>query len=242
MPLLSSLTGVTVLFGSSETGLLCVEVVLAVNLQDDQDCLEELLLFESEIKTENFRAIACSVNPDTLDPLIAVGGDDRKIYIVHATAGTQLLYLGGHGGEVMDLKFSPSHPHLLASCGFDNQILLWDISIPPTRQQKRSRSTRSQEATGLPPPGQLVAIFSGAGGHSAPVLSLDWHSSLPLMLSGASDGAVKIWKVDEYLLKTYEQRREQKDKKPTERDAPLVQFPWWSTRNVHTIRIRRGWV
>lgn len=38
--------------------------------------------------------------------------------------------LQGHGGEITDLKFSPTNPFLLASSSIDKTISLWDCIKP----------------------------------------------------------------------------------------------------------------
>ena len=93
---------------------------------------------------------------------------------LNAQSKSQLLaptvQLTGHGGEVYCVKFS-NDGNMLATAGFDKQILLWDIYNECTN----------------------VSILKG---HTNAVLELHWSTDNARIYTGSADKTVAIWDVE----------------------------------------------
>ncbi|MCC6230006.1 MAG: protein kinase [Phycisphaerales bacterium] len=58
------------------------------------------------------------------------GNWDRAIWVWDVASGKMLRRLEGHRGLITGLEFRPREPDILASCGADGRIMLWDLSLP----------------------------------------------------------------------------------------------------------------
>ncbi len=61
---------------------------------------------------------------------VVAGNWSRYIDVWDVGTGRLERSLTGHRGLVTDLAFHPREPDLLASCGADGQVMLWDVSDP----------------------------------------------------------------------------------------------------------------
>lgn len=95
------------------------------------------------------------------------GGD---VFVCHRESGHVVVALPRHEGGVETVAFSPSQmrPVLVASAGADGVIRIWDIEVNAERCK-----------------------FS----HDGIIAKLVWHPSLPVLVSGSSDGTVALWDV-----------------------------------------------
>jgi len=59
---------------------------------------------------------------------IVTGGWGKDIAVIDPVAGVVLNLLDGHAGTVWDAAFHPTEPDLLASCGDDGYVRLWDLA------------------------------------------------------------------------------------------------------------------
>ena len=78
----------------------------------------------------------------------------------------------GHRNDIYDLKFNPQDKNILLSASKDFSIRIWNV--------KNSLQ---------------IAILGGPKGHSADVLSVDWHLSGDYIVSSGIDNCIKIWKM-----------------------------------------------
>lgn len=108
--------------------------------------------------------------------LLACGGLSSVIRIINLNERNELRQLIGHRNEIYDLKFHPNEPDLLLSASKDFSIRLWNILT-----------------------GTQICIFGGPEGHSADVLSIDWHLSADYFVSTGIDEYIKIWKIEEVI-------------------------------------------
>ena len=104
---------------------------------------------------------------------LAAGGLGSIIRILDVTNLQEHIKLIGHRNEIYDLKFHPFETDLLLSASKDFSIRLWNIVS-----------------------GIQICIFGGPEGHSAEVLSVDFHLSGDYFASSGIDGFVKIWDFD----------------------------------------------
>lgn len=112
-------------------------------------------------------------------PIVAVGGQSNIIHIINILEVKEMHTLIGHKNEIYDLKFHPHEHLLLLSASKDSSIRLWNAF------------TKDQ-----------LCIFGGPLGHSAEVLSIDWHCSGDYFASSGIDNSVKIWKINTPKIKT----------------------------------------
>ena len=75
----------------------------------------------------------------------------------------------GHTASVEDVQWSPTEPTVLASCGADHAVRIWDIR-EPTRP--------------------MISVAA----HECDVNVISWNRLVSyLMVSGADDGSFKVW-------------------------------------------------
>ncbi|CCE62994.1 hypothetical protein TPHA_0D03590 [Tetrapisispora phaffii CBS 4417] len=71
------------------------------------------------------------LEPSPTDPnLIATFGLDKKAILIldMRNPGVPVLVLSGHSPSVNQIKWHPSKPYVLLSCGDDCQVLYWDLN------------------------------------------------------------------------------------------------------------------
>lgn len=101
---------------------------------------------------ENFFVCAWTIDPDRLEPLLAVGGLKGIIRTISPFKSQFKNALIGHGASINDLKFHPSKNFILLSASKDHTLRLWNIATTV-----------------------CIAIFGGAEGHTDQVLSaVNW--------------------------------------------------------------------
>ena len=107
---------------------------------------------------------------------LATGGCDSNIYIY--IPGDNFTYwergpqpLCGHKGSVEDIQFSPTEDFVLASCGVDQTIKIWDL-----REKSTNPPTYSWKA------------------HENDINALSWNNICTYLLaSGSDDYSFKVW-------------------------------------------------
>ena len=126
---------------------------------------------------ENFYCCAWGVRvgPDgaTATSVLAVAGALFQIKLLDLCAGQVACVLRGHGGAVNELQFHPRERALLVSAAADESVRLWHVGV-----------------------GQCLATFAGHSGHRDAVVSLDVRLDGRVLVTGAIDGAIKLWALD----------------------------------------------
>ncbi|KAI6248616.1 Meiotic recombination protein rec14 [Erysiphe necator] len=102
--------------------------------------------------------------------LTASGHENGTVYVFNNETGRMIYSLPGLVRPVRTVAFSP-HGTRLAAAGDAGIIALYDVKH-----------------------GEQVANFTG---HSAWIFSLDWSYTGEYLLSGSSDGKVKVWSIDQ---------------------------------------------
>ncbi len=92
--------------------------------------------------------------------------------------------LEAHTSEVWHLQFS-HNGKMLATCGRDNKVILWDI-IEREEESEKERGNGSGSGGEV----RLRRILSG---HTAPVLFVAWSQDDSLLASCGQDSHVRIW-------------------------------------------------
>ena len=180
-------------------------------------CLFSLLGHLDYIRTVQF-------HPE--HPWIVSASDDQTIRIWNWQARTCVSVLTGHNHYVMGAQFHPKDD-LILSASLDQTVRVWDIAglrkkeLPNTvtpEERLRDSMSASSSDMGVGGPGGSLAklgkampnvkvedLFGGNDatvkyvleGHDRGVNWASFHPTLPLIVSGADDRQVKLWRMNE---------------------------------------------
>ncbi|KAI7862263.1 WD40-repeat-containing domain protein [Spinellus fusiger] len=114
--------------------------------------------------------INCLVAHPTM-PLVVSGHEDRHIKLYDLRSGENIFSMSAHLDAVACLDIDPSGMTLVSG-GHDSSIRLWDLSMNKTCIQEFSAHRRKGDEG---------------------VLSVNYHRSLPWMVSSGADGIVKVY-------------------------------------------------
>uniref|UniRef100_A0A673A8L3 Coatomer subunit alpha n=1 Tax=Sphaeramia orbicularis TaxID=375764 RepID=A0A673A8L3_9TELE len=131
-------------------------------------------------------------------PWILSASDDQTIRIWNWQSRTCVCVLTGHNHYVMCAQFHPSED-LVVSASLDQTVRVWDIS--GLRKKNLSPGAVETEVRGI----SGVDLFGASDavvkhvleGHDRGVNWAAFHPSMPLIVSGADDRQVKIWRMNE---------------------------------------------
>lgn len=136
-------------------------------------------------------------------PWIVSASDDQTIRVWNWQSRTCISVLTGHNHYVMCAQFHPKQD-LVVSASLDQTVRVWDIGS----LRKKSFTPSSGEDM-LRLPQQMNADLFGGGdaivkyvleGHDRGVNWAAFHPSLPLIVSGADDRQVKLWRMNGMLV------------------------------------------
>uniref|UniRef100_A0A0K0EKX4 Coatomer subunit alpha n=1 Tax=Strongyloides stercoralis TaxID=6248 RepID=A0A0K0EKX4_STRER len=140
-------------------------------------------------------------------PWIISASDDQTIRIWNWQSRNSIAILTGHNHYVMCAQFHPTED-IVASASLDQTIRIWDISglkkknAPPGM----GGSMPSRVGSGAGPlsaaQGDLfgqpdILVKHVLEGHDRGVNWVSFHQSLPLLVSGADDKQVKLWRYND---------------------------------------------
>jgi len=77
-----------------------------------------------------FRCICWSFDPETLAPLVVLGGVSGNITVYSPSTQTIFSILRGHGGRITSLTAHPRNPLIFASTSRDKTTRLWCLDLP----------------------------------------------------------------------------------------------------------------
>ncbi|CRL04977.1 CLUMA_CG018001, isoform A [Clunio marinus] len=134
-------------------------------------------------------------------PWVLSASDDQTIRIWNWQSRTCICVLTGHNHYVMCAQFHPSEDTIV-SASLDQTVRIWDFS----GLRKKSvapgpggldEHLKNPSATDLF--GQADAIVKHVlEGHDRGVNWAHFHPNLPLVVSGADDRQIKLWRMNEY--------------------------------------------
>ena len=130
-------------------------------------------------------------------PWIVTSSDDQTIRIWNWQSRLCVSVLTGHNHYVMCAGFHPKED-LVVSASLDQTVRVWDISA-----LRKKGASPGDDMMRLPP---MNNDLFGAGdaivkyvleGHDRGVNWASFHPSLPLIVSGADDRQVKLWRMND---------------------------------------------
>ncbi|VIO97225.1 coatomer alpha subunit, putative [Brugia malayi] len=136
-------------------------------------------------------------------PWIISASDDQTVRIWNWQSRHSIAILTGHNHYVMCAQFHPTED-LVASASLDQTVRIWDISglrkknVSPGSGNDISRvrsmsGVASGDLFGQPD----VVVKHVLEGHDRGVNWVSFHPTMPLLVSGADDRQVKLWRYNE---------------------------------------------
>ena len=145
-------------------------------------------------------------------PWIVSASDDQTIRIWNWQSRNCISILTGHNHYVMCAQFHPRDP-LLVSASLDQTIRVWDISGIKAKSTKPTPAMMAPGGGGKTAGGVVFEELSRHGqdmfnnpdavvkyvleGHDRGVNWAAFHPTLPLIVSGADDRQIKIWRMSD---------------------------------------------
>ncbi|XP_052228436.1 coatomer subunit alpha-like [Dreissena polymorpha] len=154
-------------------------------------CLFTLLGHQDYIRTTTFHHEY---------PWILSASDDQTIRIWNWQSRNCICVLAGHSHFVMCAQFHPSED-LIVSSSLDQTVRVWDISglrkksVSPGSNslEERLRNSGQPDLFGM----SDAVVKHVLEGHDRGVNWVTFHPTLPLIVSGADDRQVKLWRMNE---------------------------------------------
>ena len=129
------------------------------------------------------------------NPWIVSASDDQTIRVWNWISRTCITVLTGHNHYVMSAAFHPKED-LVVSASLDQTVRVWDVS----GLKRKSSGPRNPMDGGAKPDlfGSNDAVVKYVlEGHDRGVNWAAFHPSLPLIVSGADDRQVKLWRMND---------------------------------------------
>lgn len=131
-------------------------------------------------------------------PWILSCSDDQTIRIWNWQNRSCVTVITGHSHYVMCAIFHPTDD-LIASCSLDQTIRVWDISairkknVSPGIMNDYNRRNDQANLFGV----SDAVVKHVLEGHDRGVNWVSFHPTLPLLVSGADDRSIKLWRMSE---------------------------------------------
>ncbi|KAL6777563.1 COPA1 [Auxenochlorella protothecoides x Auxenochlorella symbiontica] len=136
-------------------------------------------------------------------PWIVSASDDQTLRLWNWQSRTCIAVLTGHNHYVMCAQFHP-RDDLVASASLDQTVRVWDVSaLRKKGAAPGGAGPPSDDSMRLPPINS--DLFGGSDavvkyvleGHDRGVNWAAFHPTLPLVVSGADDRQIKLWRMNE---------------------------------------------
>ena len=182
--------------------------------QENSQTIECVQAYVDSDESECFYAVEWLI-PDFENngdqPLMIAGGSSGVIKVINCSEERMTRTLMGHSDAVNDIVRHTTADHIFFTASKDESIKMWNINTCI-----------------------CIASFAGDKGHREDVLSICVHDYGNCFASAGMDNTVKIWALDtEVILRATESSSKNKSKRKPFKTVE-IQFPCYSTRNVHT--------
>lgn len=143
------------------------------------------------------------------DDLLATGAADGTLKIWDrrklGPKDTALFTFDLHTEALMHVEWCPHRPGVLASCGEDQVVYVWDLD----QQRRPAGEPEAKRAKGAYPP-QLLLTHAG---HRASVVDFHWNPAEPFTLMSVADesslekggGTLQLWRISDLITRTEEE-------------------------------------
>jgi len=106
--------------------------------------------------------------------------------------GQKLHSLESHQDEVFQIQWNMFNEPIVASCGSDRRLMVWDLSRIGEEQS-------AEDAEDGPP--ELLFIH---GGHTSKISDFCWNPTEPWTIaSAAEDNILQVWQMAENIYSDY---------------------------------------
>eukprot|EP00759_Apiculatamorpha_spiralis_P046861 PhF_6_TR42950/c0_g1_i2/m.65304/K05236/COPA, RET1; coatomer subunit alpha len=134
-------------------------------------------------------------------PWIVSASDDQTLRIWNWQSRSCISVLTGHNHYVMSALFHPRED-MVVSASLDQTLRVWDVSGLRSKKQD-SGINLPQDLFGS----NDVMVKYILEGHEKGVNWATFHPTRPMIVSGADDRTIRIWKMDESRVNEIEQLR-----------------------------------
>ncbi|KAK7018683.1 Nucleoporin Nup43 [Halocaridina rubra] len=95
-------------------------------------------------------AVCTLAGHPTQQHLVAAGGEDGALTLWDMRSAYQpITVIAAHSGPITEVRFHPSSPEHLLTCGLDGQILHWDASAAGRPSQLPFKNTKQQSGPSI---------------------------------------------------------------------------------------------
>ena len=130
-------------------------------------------------------------------PWIVSSSDDQTVRIWNWQTRSCISVLTGHNHYVMCVQFHPKED-LIVSASLDQTVRVWDISGLKKRNIGGGGGNQDSNAGSTDLFGSTDAVVKYLlEGHDRGVNWASFHPTLPLIVSGADDRQVKLWRMND---------------------------------------------
>eukprot|EP00397_Hematodinium_sp_SG-2012_P000797 GEMP01000798.1.p1 GENE.GEMP01000798.1~~GEMP01000798.1.p1 ORF type:complete len:1208 (+),score=227.47 GEMP01000798.1:233-3856(+) len=130
-------------------------------------------------------------------PWILSASDDQTVRIWNWQSRSCIAVLTGHNHYVMCAQFHPKED-LVVSASLDQTVRVWDTSALRDKTVNTSNPSQTRNVTAPDVFGTNDAVVKHVlEGHDRGVNWASFHPTMPLIISGADDRLLKIWRMSE---------------------------------------------
>ena len=181
----------------------CNDEVKIYDIKNNFEIYGSIKLSESD---KGILCMACSEIDNILYCLI--GGEFSSIHVVDILSfdeitGYQLI---GHKNKIYQIEVHPNIKEIILSAGKDCTVRLWNFKKP-----------------------ELLCIFGGPYSFESDVLCIDWNEPGEYFVGSGVDCVVRIYKLDEIIMKSIKSSLE----KNTKQKTLIKSLPYYSCGNIH---------
>eukprot|EP00049_Salpingoeca_infusionum_P001172 m.45756 g.45756 ORF g.45756 m.45756 type:complete len:970 (-) comp10895_c0_seq1:2376-5285(-) len=146
--------------------------------------------------------------------VLATGGGDGKVKLWHTSSGFCYVTFKEHQAAITDVVFAPNGLSVLSS-SLDGTVRAFDMMRYRNFRTFTTPEPQQFSCMSIDPSGEIVAagcldvpeifvwsmkngqLLDTLAGHQGPISGCEFHPSLPMLLSSAWDGMLRVWDVFE---------------------------------------------